>query len=175
MPKFLNPIAAFFALACLLSCNSGKSTADIPAVASVDLTRYLGVWYEIARFEHSFERGLTHVTATYDIKPDGSISVLNQGMKNGKKSVANGKARVIDPAKPAVLKVRFFGPFGGQYKIIALDTAGYQYAMVTSDTRDYLWILSRTPVMDEAVYQSLTEQARVLNFDLSGLVRVKQD
>jgi len=159
----------------LFSCFTGKGTEDIPAVSPVDLPRYAGTWYEIARFDHSFERNLTHVTATYTLNDNGTVTVLNQGKKEGKASVAKGKARLAGKNTPGILKVRFFGPFGGLYKIIALDTAGYQYSMITSGTRNYLWILSRTPRMDEAIYQSLLERAKGFGFDLSGLIRVPQD
>jgi lipocalin len=159
----------------LFSCFSGNSTANIPAVPAVDLPRYAGTWYEIARLDHSFERDLTHVTATYTLNGNGSVGVLNQGKKDGKTSTANGKARLLDPNQPGVLKVRFFGPFGGLYKIIALDAENYQFAMVTSGTRGYLWILSRTPRMDEALYQSLLDKARAWKFDVQALVRVAQD
>ncbi|MFH0921679.1 MAG: lipocalin family protein, partial [Fibrobacterota bacterium] len=87
----------------------------------------------------------------------------------------SGKARLIDKERPGVFKVRFFGPFGGLYKIIALDSTDYQYAVITSGTRDYFWILSRTPKMDEPLYQSLLERARAWGFDVATLIRVPQD
>jgi lipocalin len=152
-----------------------KSTADIPLVKEFELNRYLGKWYEIARLPHRFEKGLTHVTADYSLRKDGKIRVLNQGLKNGdpkKRKTAEGKAYVPDSANPARLKVSFFLFFYGDYRIILLDEKDYQYAVVTSKTRDYLWILARQPVLEEELYQKLTGFVREKGFDMSKLIKV---
>ncbi len=156
--------------------RSAESTESIPPVSDFELNRYLGTWYEIARLPHRFEKGQSRVTATYALNPNGTIHVLNRGFKAAKNkwSQAEAKAWVPDPAVPARLKVRFFWPFSGEYKVIRLDTE-YQWAVVTSGTKNYLWILSRVPVMDEALYESLVQYVRENGFDVSKLIRVEQD
>ena len=155
-----------------------KSPKDIPLVPEVDLARYAGRWYEIARFPHRFERDLVNVTATYTVRPDGRIDVLNEGYKQsteGKKSDAKAIAWVPDPAVPARLRVRFFWPFAADYRIIALDGEGYQYAMVTSSSWKFLWILGREPQMDAEIYSKLVELAQGYGFDVSQLYKVPQE
>ncbi len=151
------------------------STESIPVVKEFDLDRYLGTWYEIARFPHRFERDLQQVTATYSLRDDGKIKVLNRGFNTDKDkwSEATGKAWVSDPALPALLKVSFFWPFAADYKIIVLEE-NYRYAMVTSKTKDYFWILSRTPEMDESTYSELIKKAQNWGFDTTQIIRVKQ-
>jgi apolipoprotein D and lipocalin family protein len=158
------------------SVRAAESTEAIPTVSGFELSRYLGTWYEIARLPHRFEKGLTRVTATYEINPNGTIRVLNRGFKAAKNkwSQAEGKAWVPDPKVPALLKVRFFWPFSAEYKVIRRD-AEYQWAVVTSGTKNYLWILSREPVMDKALYESLVQYVRENGFDVSKLIRVEQD
>jgi lipocalin len=150
------------------------NTADIQTVGELDLERYLGTWYEIARFPHRFEKGLVNVTATYNQLPDGKIEVINRGIKNGKESIAKGKAWRPDPNEPGRLKVSFFWIFASDYKVFVLDD-DYQYAMVTSSSKNYLWILARTPTLDEQVYEQLLQTARDNGFDLSQLIKVPQD
>ncbi len=159
-----------------LTHAKSASTESIPPVPHFELSRYLGTWYEIARLPHRFEKGLVRVTATYTLLPDGKIQVLNRGFKTSKNkwSQAKGKAWVPDPAVPARLKVRFFWPFSAEYKIIRLDP-DYQWAVVTSSSTKYFWILSRTPVMDEALYQSLVQFAAQNGFDTGRLIRVPQE
>lgn len=155
-----------------------KSPRDIPLVPEVDLTRYLGRWYEIARFPHRFERDLVNVTATYSIRPDGRIDVLNQGYKlspAGDRSDAKAIAWVPDLAVPARLRVRFFWPFAADYRIIALDQVGYQYALVTSSSWKFLWILGREPQMDAETYSKLVALAQGYGFDVSQLYQVPQE
>jgi apolipoprotein D and lipocalin family protein len=158
------------------AAQAAESTESIPPVSNFVLNRYLGTWYEIARLPHRFEKGLTRVTADYTLNPGGSILVVNRGFKAGKNkwSQAEGKAWVPDPAVPARLKVRFFWPFSAEYKVIRLDTE-YQWAVVTSSKKNYLWILSREPVIDEALYESLVQYVRENGFDVSQLIRVEQD
>lgn len=162
----------------LFSCSNSKQvmTIDTRTVDHVDIEKYLGTWYEIARFPHSFEKGLEGVTATYSMRKDGKIRVLNQGYKgslNGKLSRAEGKAKIPDPGDTSRLKVSFFLFFYGDYYILELDES-YQWAMIGSSSPNYFWILSRTPVMDPAVYKSLLENARKRGYDLDQLIEVQQ-
>jgi apolipoprotein D and lipocalin family protein len=162
--------------AAVRSGSAGQSTKAIPPVEGFDLNRYLGTWYEIGRLPHRFEKGLSRVTAEYALLPDGKIRVLNRGFKleKNKWSEAKGKAWVPDPAAPARLKVRFFWPFSAEYKIIRLDPE-YEWAVITSGSTDYLWILCRRPVMDEALYRSLVQFVKDNGFDTNRLIRVEQE
>lgn len=149
---------------------------DTTTVESLELEKYLGTWYEIARFPHSFEKGLVGVSATYSMRPDGKIRVVNQGFKgklSGKASRALGKAKIPDLQVPSRLKVSFFLFFYGDYFVLELDD-NYRWAMIGSSTPDYFWILSRTAQMDKATYQSLLENARNRGYDLSKLIEVDQ-
>jgi apolipoprotein D and lipocalin family protein len=135
--------------------------------------RYLGTWYEIARLDHSFERGLTDVSATYTRRDDGGIDVLNRGFDaaRGVWREARGKAYFIDAADVGSLKVSFFGPFYGGYHVMALDP-DYNWSMVAGPDHGYFWILARTPSLPEARVRDLLARARQAGFDLSGLIRV---
>src|ERR1039458_1054636 len=151
--------------------------SDLATVASVDLNKYAGTWYEIAKFPNSFEKGLKCITATYSLCPDGKIGVLNKGHKEsdpGRISQSNGKAWIPDPAYPARLKVQFFWPFAGNYYIMELDDH-YQYALVGDPSRNYLWILCRTKQIDPAIYERLTAKAKSLGFDISRIRMTPQD
>jgi len=136
---------------------------------------YLGSWYEIARFNHPFERGLEQVTATYSKREDGGLKVVNRGFNPKKQrwQESTGKAYFTGQPSRAALKVSFFGPFYGGYNVIALDPE-YQHALVCGPNRDYLWILSRTPQISEQVKTSLVNTARENGFDVSQLIWVKQ-
>ena len=149
----------------------------ITPVAEFDVHRYLGQWYEIARLDHSFERGLEKVSADYSLRNDGGINVINRGYDTAKKEWKEATGRAYFVGEPTVgrLKVSFFGPFYGGYNIIALDRQGYSYSMVCGPDRSYLWILSRTPEMDAALLTRLVEQATDLGFDTSSLIYVKHD
>ena len=149
---------------------------DQTTVKELDLNRYLGTWYEIARFPHSFEKNLVGVTATYSLRDDGKIKVLNQGRKNtldGELSVAEGKAKIPDKSQPGKLKVSFFWIFYGDYNVLELDE-NYQYVMLGSSSPKYFWILSRTPRMEPAIYKMLLEKARKRGYNLEKLVKVQQ-
>lgn len=158
-----------------LSYGESISTAGIKPVSNIVLTRYAGKWYEIARLPLFFENGLDHVTATYTLRKDGQVDVLNEGLNNGSRSSVRGIARVIDTNVPARLSVNFFLWFGSDYLVFDLDETNYQYAMVTSGTKDFLWILSRTPKMDPVIYNKLINSALSNGFSLSNLIVVKQD
>ncbi len=160
-----------------LSCTKTNSQMiDKTTVKELDLNRYLGTWYEIARFPHSFEKNLVGVTATYSLRDDGKIKVLNQGYKNtldGELSVAEGKAKIPDKSQPGKLKVSFFWIFYGDYNVLELDE-NYQHVMIGSSTPKYFWILSRTPQMDAATYEMLLEKARKRGYNLANLEKVPQ-
>lgn len=144
-------------------------------VTNFDLTRYLGTWYEIARFEHSFEKGLINVKAEYIPRNDGGITVINMGYDPDKKKwkKATGKGYFVVSRDVGRLKVSFFGPFYGAYNILILDEE-YRYALVCGATRNYLWILSRTPAMDDAILADFIEKAGKMGFDTRKLILVEQ-
>ena len=160
----------------LLGTSWLKADEPIPVVENFELDRFLGKWYEIARLPHSFEEGLEQVTATYSLRDDGKVKVLNRGydIEDQEWSEAEGKARIADPEMPAYLEVSFFWIFYADYRIIELEP-DYQYMMVTSSSRDYLWILSRTPNLDQNIYLNLVEKAKNWGFDTSKLIMVKHN
>ena len=161
----------------LLSCTKTNSQMiDQTTVKTFDLNRYLGTWYEIARFSHSFEKNLVGVTATYSLRDDGKIEVLNQGFKNtldGERSKAVGKAKIPNKLEPGKLKVSFFWIFYADYNVLELDE-NYQYAMIGSSSDKYFWILCRTPQMEPAVYEMLLGKARKRGYNLDKLYKVPQ-
>jgi apolipoprotein D and lipocalin family protein len=144
------------------------------AIGGFQAERYLGTWYEIARLDHSFERGLNNVSATYTSRKDGGIDVLNRGYdrKTGQWKEARGKAHFIDQTDEGRLKVSFFGPFYGAYNIIALDKEHYRYAMVCGPDRSYLWILAREPNLDKTTLDQLVKLAGSLGFATGKLIYV---
>ena len=146
------------------------------AVKGFDAQRYLGTWYEIARLDHSFERGLVNVTANYSMNKDGSLRVLNRGFdpKRHRWKEAEGRAYFITGADVGRLKVSFFGPFYGGYNIIGIDERNYSYALVCGSSRSYLWILARQPELSETVKAVLTQKAKDLGFDTGALIYVQQ-
>jgi len=154
-----------------------KPTQNLSTVKEVDIQKYAGQWYEIGRLPNSFEKGLECVTATYTLKNNGKIGVLNQGhslKKPGKISTAKGTAWVPDEAYPGRLKVSFFWPFAGDYYIISLDD-NYSYALVGDPSRKYLWVLSRTKLLDNTIYAELLEIARNKGFDIEQMITVNQE
>jgi apolipoprotein D and lipocalin family protein len=158
-------------LLCLL-CSCTSIPEGLKVVDGFELPRYLGTWYEIARLDHSFERGLTDISAEYSLRDDGGVKVLNSGydVEHGQRKIAEGKAYFIDTADIGRLKVSFFGPFYGAYNIIALDKVGYRYAMIAGPDRDYLWILARSPNMETNIKQELIQQAKALGFATEKLI-----
>lgn len=149
---------------------------SVKPVQNFELERYLGKWYEIARLDHSFERGLSHVTADYTLRKDGGVRVINRGYSSDKKSwkQAEGKAYFVDGADKGYLKVSFFGPFYGSYIVFGLDQESYQYSMVSGPKKSYLWILARKPVLEDDIKTALTNRAAVAGFDTSKLIFVDQ-
>ncbi|MEM7432221.1 MAG: lipocalin family protein [Pseudomonadota bacterium] len=146
-------------------------------VTGFELDRYLGTWYEVARLDHRFERGMTDVTATYSMRDDGGVKVVNRGFKSddGEWEDAVGKAFFVGDADVGQLKVSFFGPFYGGYNIIELDQEGYQYALVAGPDRSYLWILARSPELPDAVLNRLLDKARSLDFAVDELIYVSHE
>lgn len=149
---------------------------NVDAINDFELERYLGRWYEIARLDHSFERGLSNVTAEYSMREDGGVKVINRGFNDEEKEwdEAEGKAFFVETPDVGRLKVSFFGPFYGGYNIIELDKENYSYSMVCGPDTDYLWILSRTPKMDETILLELVNYASKLRFNTSELIFVDQ-
>lgn len=166
--------ACAFALALLVSGCVGLPDGVTP-VTGFEAKRYLGKWYEIARLDHSFERGLEQVTAEYSQREDGDIRVLNRGYNTAKQQwqEAEGRARFVSTPDVGRLKVSFFGPFYGGYNIVELDP-DYQYVMIVGNDRDYLWILSRTPQLAADIQQKLVAKAQSLGLATDKLIYVKQ-
>jgi apolipoprotein D and lipocalin family protein len=160
-----------------ISCKNQKYMIDNTVVNELDVQKYLGTWYEIARYDHSFERGLVGVTANYSMHDDGKIKVKNSGYKNsldGKFSQAVGKAKILDPVnKPAKLKVSFFLFFYGDYYVMELDK-DYQWAVIGSSSDKFLWILSRKPKMEKELYSELLERLKKRGYNVSKLIKVEQ-
>ena len=154
---------------------SSASTAPLTTVDHVDLNRYAGKWYEIARYPNRFQRKCQgDTTATYTIRTDGKVQVVNACReKDGKITTASGTAKVVDSTTNAKLKVTFFWPFYGDYWVIGLSP-DYQYAIVGEPERKYLWILSRTPTMDEATYQELLHRVESLGYQPGNLLKTPQ-
>lgn len=170
------PGKAVIALGIALLTGCASLPDNVQPVDHFELSRYLGKWYEVARLDHSFERGLTNVTAEYDQRDDGLVSVRNRGFqpRKGAWEEAQGKARFVDRKDQGFLKVSFFGPFYGSYVIFELDRDNYQYAMVAGPDRSYLWILARTPVLDPALRDRLVALAAARGFDTDRLIWVDQ-
>lgn len=149
----------------------------VKPVGNFKVQNYLGKWYEIARLDHSFERGLTRVTAEYQLREDGGLRVINRGYsaKEDRWKEAVGKAYFVNKPDEGFLKVSFFGPFYGSYVIIDLDQENYQYSLVCGPDKSYLWILSRTATMRLDVKNRLIEKAESLGFDTTRLIHVSHD
>ncbi|MDE5808219.1 MAG: lipocalin family protein [Muribaculaceae bacterium] len=166
----MKKIFSLSVLLCLLG-GCSKPTVDNSVVNNFDLNRFLGSWYEIARFDHKFERGMEQTRATYILREDGKVAVLNTGIKDGKHSEAKGVAKLTDT--PALLRVSFWRPFYSDYRVMMLDS-DYQYALVGSGSDDYLWILSRTPQISDNVKAALLTEAQKRGYDTDKLIWVKQ-
>jgi apolipoprotein D and lipocalin family protein len=161
-------------LACTFGMKNGLPPLKV--VTFVDLNRYVGTWYEISRFSNRFQKGCVGTTATYTIRKDGKIDVMNQcrkGTLDGEISSVKGTARVVDNKTNTKLKVSFFWPFSGHYWIIDLGE-NYDYAVVGHPDRKYLWILSRSPKMDEKIYNLILEKLKLQFYDTSKLIKTLQ-
>lgn len=158
----------------LASCTGVPQ--NITPVQEFELQRYLGTWYEIARLDHRFERGLNQVTANYSMREDGGVKVINQGYSEEDNVWKNSEAKAYFVKNPQTghLKVSFFGPFYSSYVIFDLDKENYQYALVSGSDKDYFWILARQPKLEPALLDSLIEKAQKQGFATDKLIMVDQ-
>jgi apolipoprotein D and lipocalin family protein len=173
LPILLTPLLAAAIFGC---AGMPRGLGPLKLVETLDVQRYLGRWYEIARFTKGFEKNITGATAEYSLRPDRKLQVLNSGFRGsleGPYTEARGVAWVPDPRRPAALKVSFFWPFAGDYLVFGLDP-GYTWALVGSDSRDYLWFLARTPQITDEQYQRMRRLAEDQGYDLSRLDEVPQ-
>ena len=170
-PAILAPLFALTLAACATAPPDG-----VRPVTSFDINRYLGQWYEIARLDHSFERGMSDVNATYQLQDDGSVKVINQGYDTQRQAwkEAIGRALFIGDSNTASLKVSCFGPFYGGYHVIALDQEHYRWSLVAGPDREYLWILARDKTLPAEVREQLVSQARAAGFATDKLIWVDQ-
>lgn len=175
----VRPSAAGIAILMLSVLSSGclGMPEKVTPVTDFDLPRYLGKWYEIARLDHSFERGLTQVSAEYSLREDGGVKVINRGFNadKGEWKQSEGKAFFVESPDEGYLKVSFFGPFYGSYVVFELDQQDYQYAFVSGPDLSYLWLLSRKPVPEPAVIERFKQQAKRLGFNTEELILVQQN
>lgn len=162
--------------ACATTTTERHNLPPLETVPHVDLSRYVGTWYEIASFDHRFQKGCTGTNATYSLRDDGEIAVVNRcrrGSLEAKESETEGRARVTDQKTNAKLEVTFFYPFWGEYWIIDLDPE-YQHAAVGHPSRDYLWILSRSPHMETEVYDAIVARLKKNSYQVSRLRKTLQ-
>ena len=172
----LGPLIALVLSGCATSTTERLQLPPLRTVEKVDLSRYLGTWYEIASFPQSFQKGCTASTANYTLRDDGEIDVVNRCHKDsldGPEQVAHGRARVVDKQSNARLEVSFFGPFWGPYWVVDLG-ADYEYAVVGHPGRDYLWILSRTPTLAPEVYEGILRRLEAQHYPTERLVKTRQ-
>ena len=167
MKRFLTTFTALLTTVCSMAGGIDNSV-----VKSFDLQRFLGSWYEVARFDHWFESGMERTKATYRLREDGKIEVLNTGIKNGKPKESKGKAKKTDT--PALLRVSFFGPFYSDYRVMLIDN-DYQYALIGSSSDKYLWILSRKPQLTKEVKDLILKETKRRGYDTTKLIWVKQE
>ncbi len=162
---------------CLLLAGCVSIPEGVKPVNDFNLERYLGMWYEIARLDHSFEKGLSRVSADYSLRPDGGVKVTNKGFSvaDQKWKEAVGKAYFVQGPEQGFLKVSFFGPFYGSYVVFALDRENYRYSLVCGPDKSYLWILARTPTLEKHIIDDLVRTARSAGFDTDKLIYVNHN
>lgn len=168
-------IFSFLIVLCVTSCTQRSINKE--TVSKLDLQRYMGKWFEIARFDHRFEHNLVGATVEYALLPNGDIKVINSGYWgdfNGTFKQAKGIAKIIDPEHPGKMKITFFLKFYAEYNIMEVDPKNYSYALIGSNTCDYLWLLSRTPYLSEEIIHHLLSKAQQRGYDISMLKWVKQ-
>ncbi|KIG19592.1 outer membrane lipoprotein [Enhygromyxa salina] len=176
MKRLIALLVTLFTSACAGTMKDQQDRPPLQTVDHVDLERYAGTWYEIASYPQKFQRNCTGTTATYELRADGQVNVINRCRKytlDGRLDQAKGRARVVDPATNAKLEVSFFWPFWGDYWIIDLGPE-YEYAVVGHPTREYLWILSREPAMSPELYDAILARLEAQRYDTSRLVRTVQ-
>jgi len=176
MKRVAGLIGMLWAGGCASTTSERLHLPALETVPHVELARYLGTWHEIASFPQSFQRGCTATTATYSLRDDGQLDVINRcrlGSPDGKVKEARGRARIVDRVTNAKLEVSFFRPFWGPYWIIDL-APDYSFAVVGHPGRDYLWILSRSPTMSDDTYQKILARLRAQRYETSRLVRTVQ-
>jgi apolipoprotein D and lipocalin family protein len=164
-------------LATLTAAPSLFALEPLKTVPKLDISRYLGRWYEIGRFQHKFEKNLVGATAEYSLRKDGRVEVLNSGFKkslDGKYSSVKAVAWVPDPKVPGALVVKFFGLFPADYLVFGLDEENYQWAVVGNNSRQFLWFLTRTPEVSPELLEKMKSIAIAQGYDLSGLYIVPQ-
>lgn len=168
-------VLILFVTSFLLSGCLGMPKAVKP-VEQFELNNYLGRWYEVARLDHSFERGLSQVTADYSLRSDGGVRVVNRGFsaENKEWKEAEGKSYFVDSSSEGYLKVSFFGPFYGSYVIFELDE-NYRYAFISGPNTDYLWLLSRTPKVEVSVIEKFESMSKARGFNTSDIIYVEHD
>ncbi|MBL8501787.1 MAG: lipocalin family protein [Nitrosomonas sp.] len=168
-------LSLIFLCAVLSGCLSIPH--NVAPVDGFELNKYLGKWYEIARLDHSFERGLVNITAEYSLREDGGVKVVNKGFSTAenKWKEAEGKAYFVSDPQQGYLKVSFFGPFYGAYIVFELDKEDYQYTFVTSYDKSYLWLLARTPTVSDALLERFVRRATELGFESDKLIFPKQN
>ncbi len=180
MPVSLNSVNGWlrgWALVCVLVLTSCTGIPkNVEPVGDFDVDRYLGTWYEIARLDHRFERGLRNVTAEYSLRSDGGLVVRNRGYaeNKGEWKESVGKAYFAKDTDKGHLKVSFFGPFYGSYVVFELDKENYQYAFISGNNTNYLWLLSRTPEVPEELIERFKSMASELGFATDELIFVDQ-
>lgn len=169
-------ILALLLIAFIFAGCTGAPNGVTP-VTGFELDRYLGKWYEIARLDHPFERGLSSVTAEYSLRDGGGITVVNSGYSTEEDEwrQVEGKAFFIEDEGTAMLKVSFFGPFYGGYNVIELDKANYEWSLVAGPNRSYLWLLARSPAIDPLLRQQVIDKAEGLGFPVEELIWVEHD
>lgn len=163
-------------LACITIAGCLGMPEKVRPVSGFEINKYLGRWYEIARLDHSFERGLEKVTAEYSMREDGGVSVVNRGFsgEDGEWGEATGKAYFVSSPDEGYLKVSFFGPFYGSYIVFELDKEAYQYAFVSGPDLSYLWLLSRTPEVSAEIVSNFVKTSKTLGFETGNLIMVNQ-
>ena len=164
-------LTLLFMMIAACCCGAGRDSIDRHTVKSLDLKSIMGTWYEIARFDHRFERGMERVTATYTLWPDGTIEVKNQGVRDGQEHISMGHAKPTD--EPGQLRVSFFWKFYSDYNILAVAPDG-GWMIIGSSSPKYLWILSRTPKLPEKTLEHIVELAAQRGYNVANLIYVKQ-
>ena len=170
MMRFLATLVLFIMGGCT------RIPSGLVPVQSLDLDQYLGKWYEIARLDHSFERGMHKVTAQYTLLDDGTIQVINRGylVEEKRWKQAEGRAKFATTPDQGHLKVSFWGPFYSSYVILYVDDL-YQHAMICGPTKEYFWLLAREPVMEDEQRRRLVEKAASMGFEVDNLIYVHHD